>query len=73
MTTIYRGKKPPNCIKKESNRSKMGSKSKVKRPRQKSCDLRNVALRTQRQILKSSLSGEINLNNAFAISPSQSK
>lgn len=51
----------------------MGSKSKVKRLRQKSCDLRNVLLRMQRQILKSSLSGEINLNNAFVISPSQRK
>lgn len=51
----------------------MGSKSEVKRLRKKSCDLRNVVLRMQRQILKSSLSGEINLNNAFVIRPSQSK
>lgn len=51
----------------------MSSKSEVKRLREGRCDLRNVVLRMQRQILKSSLSGVIDLSNPFVISPSQSK
>lgn len=73
MTTIYREKNLQIALKKNQTAVKWAVNQKLKDREKKSCDLRNVALRMQRQILKASLSGEINLNNAFVISPSQSK
>lgn len=72
MTTIYRNKKNQQYIKKTKTAVEWAVKLKLK-DRESGCDLRNVVLRMQRHILKSSLSGGMDLNNAFVISPSQSK
>ena len=71
MTTICRNKKAQKYLK-IPNISKISNKAKLE-DRESGCDLRNVVLRIQRQILRSLLSGGIDLKIAFVICPSQSK